>query len=106
MRSGNTQSTNGLKQILIANYAKELFFERIKMHHDTFTIEKFDIKTKPNIFLNYLHNISVKITYLAMKRSNNKKLSLFLFGLAAVLSPFQLKLFFNKIIIKKYLNGN
>jgi glycosyltransferase involved in cell wall biosynthesis len=106
LRDGNTQSTNGLKQILIAEYVKELFFERRKNKSDTFTNENFLKKTTPNYFFNHFHNISVKITYLAMKKKNIKLFSLILFGLAAVLSPFQLKLFINKFKIKKYLNVN
>jgi glycosyltransferase involved in cell wall biosynthesis len=106
LRNGNTQTTNGLRQILVAEYVKELFFERRRGKIDTFSDVNFFKKTTPNYFMNKLHNVSVKITYMAMKERDQKLYSILLIGLAAILSPYQLKLFLNKLRIKKYLNAN
>lgn len=106
LRNGNTQSTNGLKQVLIAKYVRKLYKERVKYKVDSFSFENFEKETKPNIILNYLHKISVKFTYLAMlKRSESKTtVSFIYFLISSIISPFQLELFLNKIFIKKYLD--
>ena len=107
IRSGNTQTTNGLRQRKIVHYIRKLYKQRLKLGEDFFDAINFNKKFSNNRIELFIHNRAVSFTNLALKyRSERYYVKFLLSALLACFSPYQARFFIDsiiaKIILKKY----
>lgn len=107
IRSGNTQTTNGLRQRKIVHYIRELYKQRLKHGEDFFDLETCNRKLAFNKIESFLHNKAVFFTNAALKYRVERHYVKFLFSaLLSCFSPYQARFFIDsiiaKIILKKY----
>lgn len=104
IREGNTQTTRGLYQRKIVLYLRELYKERLIKGSDSFSIETRNYKTKSSFFIEKLHQLSVKNTYIAMKCRSKKQYVLTVFYVFfSLLSPYQIQFFYDNLMAKYYI---
>ena len=111
IRSGNTQTTNGLRQRKIVHYIRGLYKERLKYGEDSFDLITCNKKINNNSFETFIHNKAVYFTNLALKyRSESSHVKFFLSSLVACISLYQARFFIDsiiaKIVLKKYNEKN
>lgn len=104
VRSGNTTSSQGLKQILSANYAYKLYKERKSSNStfDSYTFSNLKKNTTPNKISNLFFKTSAIFMIKAIHAKNNKIELAFFLILSIVFSPIlQFRYLYRRYKIKK-----